>query len=151
MTAPLFQFLGSSLFPYFAYLVALAVCGLAFWKGDRPWRLAAVILIAAWTLTPLVGHRNAQGWSLAVAVVDTNVAIMITWISMRWRRVSIALLAAFCILVVLTPIVFMLDHGVDRRVFAAANNALAAGQLVVLIAGAWTSGRGRGDESAVRS
>lgn len=149
MTAPLFQFLGSSLFPYLAYLAALLVCGFAFWKGDRPWKLAAVVLILAWTLTPLVGHRNARGWSLAVAVIDTNVAILVTWISMRWRRVWIAVLAGFCILGVLTPIVFMLDHGVDWSAFAAANNVLAVGQLVVLIAGSLSVERRRSDEGAL--
>ncbi len=140
------------LFPYVGYLTALAICCLAFWKGDRPLRLAAAVLIAAWAISPLVSKGHRHGLDYPVTILDTNVALVFVWISMRWRRVWCAVLAALTILVVLIPIVVLIDP--EIRIFNhwLANTIVSALQLVVMSVAIWLTlrDRRRADEGALQ-
>jgi peptidoglycan/LPS O-acetylase OafA/YrhL len=120
------------LFPYIGYLTALVVCGLAVWKGDRPLRLTAVVLIAAWAISPLVSKGHRHGLDYPVTVLDTNIALIFVWISMRWRRIWCAVLAALTILVVLIPIVVLADPEIRISSHWLANTIVSALQLVVM-------------------
>lgn len=143
----------TTLIPYIAYLFALLICGLAYWKGDRPLRLAAVVLIVSWALTPLVSNGSRTSLDYPVTIVDTNVALAFVWISLRWRRVWCAVLAALTIVVVLIPIVSLVDRDIHRYNHLAANNVVAVFQLIVMLAatGLTVRARRRADEGAVRS
>ena len=79
------------LFPYVGYLIALTICGLAVWKGDRPLRLTAMVLIASWAISPLISKGHRHGLDYPVTILDTNIALIFVWISMRWRRIWCAM------------------------------------------------------------
>lgn len=138
------------LFPYVGYLVALAICGLAFWRGDRPLRLAAAVLIAAWALSPLISKGHRHGLDYPVTILDTNVALIFAWISMRWRRLWCAVLAALTIIVVLIPLVVAASRGILIYSHWLANTIVSALQLVVMLVAIWLTARARrrADEGA---
>lgn len=137
---------------YAAYLTALAICGLAVWKGDRPLRLAASTLIVAWALSALTGHRDRFGMNYPVTIIDTNTALIFVWISTRWRRIWCAVLAGLTIIEVAIPFVAALDRDIHRYNQMAANNIVAVLQLVVMATAVWLTARARSrvDEGAVR-
>jgi hypothetical protein len=142
-----------SLLPYFGYLTALAICGLAFWKGDRPLRLVAVVLIASWALSPLISKGHRHGLDYPVTILDTNVALIFIWISLRWRRIWCAVLAAVTIIVVVIPILASADREIRIYNHWLANTIVSTLQLVVMLVAVWLTVRGRrqDDEGAVRA
>ncbi|MET3664120.1 hypothetical protein [Caulobacter sp. 1776] len=139
--------------PYVVYLLALATCGAAVWKGDRPLRLAAAVLIAAWVLSQLVSQRHQYRLDYPVIIIDTNTALIFVWISMQWRRLWCAVLAALTIVVVVIPFVALADPGIHKYNQYGANNVVSWLQLLVINLATWLTvrARRRGDEGAGRS
>jgi len=137
---------------YAVYLIALTVSGVAFWRGDRPLRLAAAVLVVGWTLSALAGHRDRYGMNYSLTVIDTNVALAFVWISTRWRLIWCAVLAALTIIATVIPFVALMDPDIHFYNRAAANNVVAALQLVVLLVATVLTlrARRRADEGAVR-
>ncbi len=129
--------------PYVLYLVALAICGTAIWKGDPPLRWSAAAFIIGWMLTPAVSNLSRGDWDMPVAVIDTNVTLLVIWVSLRWRRLWSAVLAALMLLLVLARVVALLDPDVHRYGFLAANNVIVLCQMVVLVVAIWVTLRGR--------
>lgn len=130
----------------------MAICGLAFWKGDRPLKLAAAAMIAAWALSSIVEYRDRNGMNYPVTIIDTNLALVLVWISTVWRRLWCAVLAAVTIVIVVIPFVAISDPGIHRYNMAAANNVMAVLQLVVMAVATWLTlrARRRADEGAVQ-
>lgn len=131
------------LLPYALYLVALVICGTAIWKGDPPLRWAAGAFIIGWMLTPAVSNLGRGDWDMPVAIIDTNVALLIVWVSLRWRRLWSAVLAALMLLLVVARVVAVVDPDVRRYGFLAANNVIVMCQMVVLVVAVWVTLRGR--------
>lgn len=130
------------LLPYVTYLMALAICGVAFWKGDRPLRLAAAVLIASWTLSPLVS-KSKSSLDFPVTIVDTHAVLAFVWISMRWRRLWCAALAASTFIILLIPIVTLADRNIHKYNHMAANNIVSIFQLVLMLVAIWLTVRAR--------
>ena len=139
------------LIPYVVYLISLVIFGVAFWAGDRPLRLVAVVLFVGWTLTPIVHAGDRRILDYPVLTIDTNAALVLVWISMRWRRLWCAVLAALMILIVIVQLVHVFDRGIHLYNRYAANNILSHLQLVVMIVATWLTvrARRRADEGAV--
>jgi len=138
--------------PYVSYLFALVICGAALWKGDRPLRLAALVMIVSWGLSPLVSIGTLVPMDYPVTIIDTNVALLFVWISLRWRRLWCAVLAALTIIIVIIPLVSVADPRIHQYNHLAANNIAAWLQLVVFCVATWLAvrARRRADEGAVR-
>lgn len=134
------------LLPYVLYLVALAICGVAVWKGDPPLRWAAGGFIVGWMLTPAVSNLSRGDWDMPVAIIDTNVALLMLWVSLRWRRLWSAVLAALMLLLVFARVIALLDPAVQRYGFLAANNVIVLCQLTVLGVALWVTLRRPADE-----
>lgn len=142
------------LITFIAYLIALAVCGTAYWIGDRPLKLAAIVYIGAWLLTAIVTRRvSVGGLDMPVTLVDTNATLLLVWISLRWRRLWCALLAALAVLTTLAPLVRLMHQDVSRHVLSASLNVLAVCQVLVFVVAIvlMLRARGRADEGAIRS
>lgn len=137
---------------YVVYLIALAISGVAFWRGDLPLKLAAVALVVGWTLSALAGHRDRYGMNYPLTVIDTNVTLAFVWISTRWRLIWCAVLAALTAITTAIPFVGLMDPGIHFYNRAAANNVVASIQLVVLLVGTVLTlrARRRADERALR-
>lgn len=129
--------------PYVLYLVALVICGTAIWKGDAPLRWSAGAFIIGWMLTPAVSNLGRGDWDMPVAIIDTNVALLVVWISLRWRRLWAAVLAALMLLPVFARVIALLDPSVHRYGFLAANNVTVLCQMSVLIIAVWVTLRAR--------
>ncbi len=128
-----------SLGVYAFNMSALILCGFGFWKGDPSLRLTAVVTALSWILTPLLGTWRHHDLNLSRAILDGLTAAIYVWISMRWRRLWAVGLAAFAILAVLSPIVFVADARLHRDSWAAANNLLAVIQVGILSFALWTT------------
>lgn len=141
------------LIAYAVYLIAFAISGVAIWRGDRPLRLAAGALILAWTLSALTGHRDKYGMNYPVTIIDTNCALAFVWISVRWRQIWCAVLAALTIVEIVIPLAAFFDRDIHRYNQMASNNIVAVLQLVVLIVAIWLTvrARRRADEGAAQS
>lgn len=131
------------LLPYIAYLVAMVICGIAVWLGDQPLKLAAAVLGVAWAFTPIFmgSHRGVLNYP--ITIIDTATALILVWISMRWRRLWCAILAGFTILVAAIPFVHLLDPDIHRYNRFAANNIVSNFQLVVIAVATWLVSRDR--------
>lgn len=138
---------------YAVYLFAVAICGLAFWKGDRPLKLAASVLVIAWALSALTGFRDRFGMNYPTTIIDTNAALIFIWISTRWRLIWCAVLAALTIISLVIPFVAFFDPDIHRYNRAASNNVVALLQLAVVVVatGLTVRARRRADEGAVQS
>lgn len=138
---------------YAVYLVALAVCGLAYWKGDRVLRLTAVVLVISWTLTPMVVHLDRHGLNLPVAVIDILTTAIFLWISLWSRRLWCAVLSAQSIILIVIRFVASVDPSIDNYSRAASNNTVVILQLLVMATatGLAARARRRANEGALRS
>ncbi len=141
-----------SLYTYTYYLAALIVCGLSLWKGDRPLQAAAGVTIVSWSITPLLSYWDDQHLNVFQTATDVITTAFYVWISLRYRRVLIAVLAAVTFLIVMCPLVYLLDPRVHRNSWVAANNILAVIQLLVILVGFARSlrARRRADEGALQ-
>jgi hypothetical protein len=139
--------------PFVTYLIALVICGVALRTGDRPLRLAALVVIIAWTLTPLVSLGGRVRLDYPVVIIDTNTALIFIWISLRWRRLWCAVFAALMIISVIIPIECLVDRGIHKYNYYAAYDIVAWVQLVVFCVAIWLTARARrrADENAARS
>lgn len=148
--AELFSF---QVIAYAMYLIAFAICGVAIWKGDRPLKLAAIVVIVAWTLSALSGHRDKYGMNYPITIIDTNCSLAFVWISLRWRRIWCAVLAALTIVEVIIPLVAFFDRDIHRYNQMASNNFVALLQLIVMVIAIVLTvrARRRADEGALRS
>jgi len=139
--------------PFVTYLIALVICGVALRTGDRPLRLTALVVIIAWTLTPLVSLGGRVRLDYPVVIIDTNTALIFIWISMRWRRLWCAVFAALTIISVIIPIVCVVDRSIHKYNYYAAYDIVAWVQLVVFCVAIWLTvrARRRADEGAIRA
>lgn len=125
--------LSLELFAYAVYLVATTICGLAIWKGDRPLSLAGAVMIGAWILSALAGKRDIHGMNYPTTVIDIGSAVAFVWISLRWRRLWCAVLAALMIIEIVIPFVVFFDRDLHRYNQFVSHNIVAVLHLVVLV------------------
>lgn len=141
------------LLPYTGYLIALVICGLAMLQDDPPLRWSAGVFIVGWMLTPAVSHLSRSGWDTPVAIVDTNAALILVWVSFRWRRLWSLAFAALMILLVLARVIAYVDRSIVRYAYQVSNNIIVVFQMLTLIAATVLTvrARRRANEGAVRS
>lgn len=135
----------------FVYLIVWGLCGLAFWLGDRPLRVTAAVFLFFWTITPLLSHWW-QGWNMPGIVIDVNALLVLTWISLRWRRLWSTVLVALCFLQLLTPFLAYATH-IRRFYWQSAYNVMGWAMLVVMAVAIVLTvrARGRADEEVAQS
>ncbi len=141
------------LVPYIGYLISLVICGVAILQKDPPLRWSAGVFIIGWMLTPAVTHVTRSGWDTPVAIIDTNAALILTWVSLRWRRLWSLVFAALMILLVVVRVTAYLDRSIVRYAYQASNNIIVVFQMLTLVVATVLTirARGRADEGAVRS
>lgn len=132
------------------YIVVWVICGLALWLGDRPLRVTAAAFVFFWTITPLFSLWW-QGWNVPMVVIDVNALLVLTLISLRWRRLWSTVLVALCFLQVLTPFLAYATH-IKRFYWQSAYNVMGWVMLVVMAVAIVLTvrARRRADEGAVR-
>ena len=118
-------------------LAALATsCGVALWRGGRAERLAALIIIAAWFVTPLVERRGS--WlepQYGVLAVDSLTLAALAAITLAYRRVWALYAAGFQSVAVLTHIAFLADPPALYRAYLYVNFSIGFLLLGALLGG----------------
>lgn len=140
------------LVPYIGYLISLVICGVAMLQNDPPLRWSAGVFIIGWMLTPAVSHVGQSGWDTPVAIVDTNAALILIWVSLRWRRLWSLVFAALMILLVTARVIAYFDRSIVRYAYQASNNVIVVFQMLTLIVATVLTvrARRRADEGALR-
>lgn len=141
------------LVPYIGYLISLAICGAAMLQHDPPLRWSAGVFILGWMLTPAVSHVTRSGWDTPVAIIDTNAALILVWVSLRWRRLWSLVFAALMILLVVARVTAYLDRSIVRYAYQASNNIIVIFQMLTLVVATVLTARvrRRADEGALRA
>jgi peptidoglycan/LPS O-acetylase OafA/YrhL len=140
------------LLSYAVYVIVWVICVLAFWRGDRPLKAAAVTIIFFWSITPLFSHFGRTGWNMPVTIIDTNATLVLLWISLRWRTLWSAVLVALSFLQVLAPFVALWDGHIHPFYWMSAYTVLGYVVLAVLAVATWqtTRARRRANEGSVQ-
>ena len=125
----------------------------AFWKGDWPERVAALAMLAATVLTPLVFRHSAFSdpqWS--VATVDLALLAVLTVVVMKSRRIWLVLALAVHALGAASHIALIFDPGVKALAYLSSIvvwSYLANGFLIASVAQAQHDRRRRQSHSAM--
>lgn len=127
-------------------ILALLVCGLAMWRGDRSARWIAAAFLANWVGSLLVHRRHGQGTDFGVLVIDIVTLAVFVWVSMRTRRVWTIIASAFMTIIVASHVAVMIDLRVTINTLKASMAIWSYGVLACIAFGTWTSMR-RSDQA----
>ena len=101
--------------------VALGVCAMAVWKGDRPARLAGAAAAVTW-----LASAGAQDWPRAdgpeygIFAVDVAYLAFSLWLGGSSGRLWALFIAAFQLLIVLTHVAVIIDLRIGQFGFFSA-------------------------------
>lgn len=85
------------------------------WRGLRPERIAAGLVLAAFVATQLATPLEIGGWRVGVALVDTAAFILLMALAVRFDRWWLIAAAATQFVTVLTHLVGFLEPGLLLR------------------------------------
>ena len=115
--------------------IALLVCGLAIWKGDRWIRFVAIVYVIGWIATPFVALRDPLRPEWGVMVIDVAVMVLLVWASLRSRRLWSLFAAACQMMCVASHLVSIIDLRIYIATLIAGLGLLSYGVLLALLAG----------------
>lgn len=127
------------------------VCGAAIWIGARTERIAAISIVIASILSPLV--QNWTDWSSPqwnILIVDAANLAVFLYLLMRTHRVWLLFGCAFQLLAVLSHLGMLLDPGIMARAYISTLYLMFYGLMAALAAGIW-EGRSRERRARVAS
>ena len=123
--------------------IALALaCAAAAWRGGRPERLGALLLAAAWVVTPLVELRSS--WrqpQIGILGVDIVTLAALAWLAMRYDRTWPICAAGFQAIAVLTHLAFLVNPQALWRAYLVGNFAIGFLLLGAVVGGVVMEGR----------
>lgn len=119
-----------------AWLAALIVCGLAWWRGDRPERMAVSMILINWVITGLVDQIFWWGVIWGVVLIDGLLFAALYGLALRYPRWWIHGAGAFALLTFLSHFAAMLDPLILQWANATLRYLTSYGLLLTLLAGA---------------
>jgi len=129
----------------------ILVCGLAIWKGERTERVAAISIVIAALISPLV--QNWTDWSSPqwnLLIIDTANLAVFLYLLVRTHRVWLLFGCAFQLLAVLSHLGMLIDPAVMARAYISTLYVMFYGLMIALAAGIW-EGRSRERRARVAS
>lgn len=132
-------------------ILNVLVCGAAIWKGARTERIAAISIVIASILSPLV--QNWTDWSSPqwnILVIDAANLAVFLYLLMRTHRVWLLFGCAFQLLAVISHTGMLLDPSIMARAYISTLYLLFYGLMIALAAGIW-EGRSRERRARVAS
>lgn len=121
--------------------MAILICGLAMWRGDKAARWAGAVCLAGWLGSILVYRANAYNPDYGVLAVDVASLIGFVWISMRMRRIWTVILSAFMAIIVASHVATMIDLRVTMGTLVIGMAMWSYGVLACIAFGTWASWR----------
>ena len=126
------------------WLLLIASCGYALWRGRKYERMAAIVFIAA-TLLSFFGESPAQhryaGIEITDLVVDNGVLVALIAIALVSDRFWPLWAAGLQTVDSMAHLMKVIDAGMVPKVYGAAERFWSYPILIVLLVGAWRSHR----------
>ncbi len=132
-------------------VLTVLVCGAAIWKGEHTERVAAISIVVASILSPLV--QNWHDWSSPqwnILIVDAANLGVFLYLLVRTHRIWLLFGCAFQLLAVLSHVGMLIDPGVMSRAYIGALYLMFYGLMIALAVGIW-EGRRRDARARVAS
>jgi hypothetical protein len=125
-------------------ILAVLVCGLAMWRGDRSARWIGAAFLADWLGSLLVHRQQVQSADYGVLAIDIAALAAFIWISMRTRRLWTIVASAFMAIIVASHVAVMIDLRVTINTLKASMAIWSYGVLACIAFGTWAGGRRHG-------
>jgi hypothetical protein len=122
-------------------ILAILVCGLAMWRGDRSARWIGAAFLADWLGSLLVHRRQVVSADYGVLAIDIVTLAAFIWISMRTRRLWTIVASAFMAIIVASHVAVMIDLRVTINTLKASMAIWSYGVLACIAFGTWAGGR----------
>jgi hypothetical protein len=122
--------------------LAVLVCGLAMWRGDRASRWVGAAFLASWLGSMLVYRRDPYNADYGILAVDAVTLVVFVWISMRTRRIWTVVASAFMAIIVASHVAVMIDLRVTLGTLFFSMAVWSYGVLACIAFGTWAARRG---------
>lgn len=132
-------------------ILNVVVCGAAIWKGERTEKIAAISIVIAAILSPLVqswDNWTSPQWN--ILIVDTANLGVFLWLLLRVHRTWLLFACAFQLLAVISHMGMLLDPSIPARASFAALYMMFYGLMIALAFGI-LEGRSRERRARVAS
>lgn len=127
---------------HLAQLFAALVCGLALWRGDRPARLVGLAYGAGFAIALLAFNGRRTDVEVLPFLLDATILAVFVWVSLRWRRVWIAVAAACLLMATVAHAAALMDLRIALNTIIMTQNIWNMGAVFALLWGAvWGSPR----------
>jgi hypothetical protein len=123
-------------------ILAILVCGLAMWRGDRAARWVGAAFLASWLGSMLVYRRDPYHADYGILAIDAVTLMVFAWISMRTRRIWTIIASAFMAIIVASHVAVMIDLRVTLGTLFIGMAMWSYGVLACIAFGTWASRRG---------
>jgi hypothetical protein len=127
---------------FISLIMAVLICGVAMWRGDRAARWTGAICLAGWLGSILVYRGNAYNADYGVLAIDAASLVAFVWISMRMRRIWTVIIAAFTALMVASHVAVMIDLRLTLGTLNFGTATWSYGVLACIAFGTWAGWRG---------
>jgi len=124
-------------------ILAIVVCGLAMWRGDRAARWVGAAFLADWLGSMLVYRRDPYHADYGILAVDAVTLLFFVWISIRTRRIWTVVASAFMAIIVASHVAVMIDLRVTLGTLFISMAMWSYGVLGCIAFGTWAARRGR--------
>jgi hypothetical protein len=124
-------------------VLMLLICGWALWRGEKPERLAAAAMVAAWIGTSFVLDRRFKDIQWATLGVDFALLVVLIGLSLTYRRRWLLGAAGFHLLGVATHGAMIIDPRVQATPYIVALGVWSVATMACLGVGMTTLTRSR--------
>ena len=121
-------------------ILAVLVCGLAMWRGDRSARWIGAAFLADWLGSLLVHRQQVHSADYGVLALDVVTLAAFVWISMRTRRLWTIVASALMAIIVASHVAVMIDFRVTINTLKASMAIWSYGVLACIAFGTWAGG-----------
>ena len=116
--------------------VTFVICGLVWWRGDRPERTGVLLVLANFVASGMVDQYFWGRVTWGVMTADGLLFAAFYQLALRWPRWWVRAAAAFALLGFLSHFAAMLDASILWRAYVTLRWLISAGILLALVAGA---------------
>jgi hypothetical protein len=124
-------------------IVAVLICGLAMWRGDRAARWVGAAFLASWVGSLVVYRHDPHNADYGMLAIDIATLVAFAWISMRTRRIWTLVAAAFMAIIVASHLAVMIDLRVTLGTLWISMAMWSYGVLACIAFGTWAAWRDR--------
>ena len=122
---------------FLSFVVLLACCGFALWRGGRAERIAAMAMMLAWFATPLVQNvQQTLGPQSGVLIVDVLLLLVLLNLALTSDRWWTMVAAGFQGVSALVHLAAALDQQIIPRAYYVAGSLLSYLTMGALLTGA---------------